>query len=150
MWKKMFENNDSFNARRREGSNSTLFIDSLAPISDILYVLQTLAPGMLLIVRVDEYDDSGEAQTTRALPSEEWVKDHEVVLEHVLGSKQRYQELLAAVTAGSKSFQTEWISSYHDPYDDDSTYYTNMWGQREPLDYTACGSECGYCGRCDY
>jgi len=148
----MFENIYCFEARRHNRDSSTLFIDSLTPISDIFYVLQTLAPGMLLIIRIDDIDDHGESQTTRVLPSEEWVKDHEEMLEHVLGSKQRFHELLAAVTTRSKSFKEEWITLYdcHDSYDDDSTYYTNMWGQREPLDHTACGSDCGYCGRCDY
>ena len=154
MWTKMFDDNYwVFHARRHNRNNSTLFIDSLAPISDIFYVLQTLAPGRFLIVRIDDYSEYGEDQTTRALPSEEWVKDHERVLEHVLGSKQRYQQLVAAVApASSTSFQSERIrSSYdYDPYDDDSTYYTDMWGQRQPLDYLACSSECGYCGRCDY
>ena len=149
MWSQMFEDTYLFQALRKNRDNHTLFIDSLRPVSDIFYMLQILAPGMLLIVRVDDIDDLGELQTTRALPSKEWVIDHNLIIEHVLGSKQRYQTLLAATTDASKSFQTEMISSYDYP-SDDGDYYTDLWGQRQQLDYTACGQDCGYCGRCDY
>jgi hypothetical protein len=42
---------------------------------------------------------------------------------------------------------------YRDDDDDDDNYdyYTNeRTGFREAKDYTACDSECGYCGKCDY
>ena len=58
-WQKMFEHG-CFNAARRHGSNTTLFIDSPGPVADIFYLLQILAPGMLLIVRVDERNDGDE------------------------------------------------------------------------------------------
>ena len=57
----MFENRRLFNARRH-GSNTTLFIDSPGPVADIFYLLQILAPGMFLIIRVDDYDDRGDVE----------------------------------------------------------------------------------------
>jgi hypothetical protein len=79
---------------------------------------------MLLIICVDEIGGLGEEQTTRALPPEEWVKDHESVIEHVLGNTQRYQKLLAAVTPDtSMSFQTELITPDDDDYISDDDYF---------------------------
>jgi hypothetical protein len=150
MWTRMFENSQLFDAKRQNKENSTLFIDSLTSISDVFYLLQILAPGMLLIIRVDEIDEAGEIETARALPSAEWVKDHESILQHVLGSEQRYQSLAAVAADDSKSFQTDWISSYPLYDDSDRDFYTNPWGVREPLDYTACDSDCGFCGGCEY
>lgn len=150
-WGRMFGNHCLFDPRRQNRSNASLFIDSPTPMSDIFYLLQTLTPGMLLIAREDDIDEVGELLTTRALPSVGWVKDHQVMLEIVFGSEERYQKLLAAVTGpglSPKSFHEEWVTRYD--YDDDSAYYTNIWGQREVLDYTACDQECGNCGRCDY
>ena len=94
-------------AKRQNRNNRTLFIDSLTPISDIFYLLQILAPGMLLIVRVDEFDEIGEEETARALPSAEWVQSHESDLREVLGSEQRYQFLVAAAGDFSKSFKSD-------------------------------------------
>lgn len=145
----MFSNR-LFDAKRHRRENSTLFIDTLKPISDIFYLLQTIAPGMLLIIREDEYDDMGEHETARALPSGTWVEEHQSILENILG-RDRYNLLVGAAADGNKSFRGRWISRY-DSYDDDSDdgYYTNAWGVREPMDFTACDSECGYCGRCEY
>jgi len=161
----MFQDDFLFEAGQKIG---TLHIDGPTPLSDIFYLLQALCPGMVLIVCINEIDEDGEVEkTTRALPSKEWVKDHDTMLQHVLGSEQRYESLLAAATDRSKSFKddTRYENDRSDddyPYDDypdnhysdddnsDDLHYTNRWGVREPLDYTACGLACGYCGQCDY
>jgi len=151
MWRRMFQDSCLFDARRQNKDSHTLFVDSLTPISDIFYLLQILAPGMLLIVRMDEIDDFGEEETARALPSAQWVKDHEAILQKVLGNKQNYELLIDVAADFSKGFQTDWTAyPSDDPSDDDDFYYTNSWGARQPLDYQACGSDCGYCGRCEY
>jgi hypothetical protein len=148
MWSRLFQGSVLFDTKRQKRDSYTLFIDSLTLISNIFYLLQTLAPSMLLIVHMDEIDGYGEVEMARVLLSVEWVKDHKSILQQVFGSEERYQLLVAATT--SKSFQTE-ISRYSwsDDYDNDS-YYTNSWGVREPLDYQACGSSCGFCGCCEY
>ena len=146
----MFEHYWLFTAKRHHKSNDTLFIDSPGPVADIFYLLQILAPGMLLIVRVDDYD-RGEEETTRVLPSEEWLKRHQSVLRDVLGSSQRFEQLSNAAADFGKSFRGQMISDYREyESDNDNGYYTNAWGFREVKDFTACDSECGYCGTCDY
>ncbi|KAF8699713.1 hypothetical protein AX14_000918 [Amanita brunnescens Koide BX004] len=82
---------------------------------------------MLLIVRVDEYDEIGEHETVRALPSVEWLRAHQLALEDVLGNKRRFELLMNAAADSAKGFRTE-----------------------KSLDFAVCDSECGYCGRCEY
>lgn len=161
----MFEHG-CFNAARRHGSNTTLFIDSPGPVADIFYLLQILAPGMLLIVRVDERNDGDENETTRVLPSEEWLKEHQSVLGDVLDNNQTFELLSSAAADFAKSFRQETIyvpepswkedarCCLDDDDDniwmDDDNYYTTAWGSRSAKDYTACDSDCGFCGRCEY
>jgi hypothetical protein len=107
---------------------------------------------MLLIVRVEEYDDVGEEEIARILPPEEWLKEHQSVFGDVLGNQRL--ELLSHATADSaKSFSRKTVIDYlhHEPdWNDDDNYYTTAWGQRCAKDYTTCDSDCGYCGRCEY
>ncbi|KAF8492130.1 hypothetical protein JB92DRAFT_3004296 [Gautieria morchelliformis] len=137
MWKTVFE---AFDARRPSRSNNDLFISGPTPLSDIFYLLQCMAPGMLLLVRIDEYDEVGEKESVRALPRESWVVSHADVLNTILGGIGAYKALLDASRDRSKSFKESWISHW-EPYAD---------VEDRELDYTACGLECGYCGHCDY
>jgi hypothetical protein len=141
-WNVMFA--DIFNAKR--GSDG-LFIDSVPPISDIFYLLQTFLPGMLLIYRIDDIDDLEERETICALPRPVWIEEHQDLLQRLFGGK-RYDNLLEA--ARSKAYEINIISSYDSGSYDDDDYYTNIYGQRVELDYQACGLECGYCGTCEY
>lgn len=143
----MFQNYRLFKPERRDRNNSTLFMNSPTPISDIFYLLQILAPGMLLIVREEEYDTS-EKEIARALPSVEWLKEHQPTLEHVLGNNQKFELLISAAADFAKSFRS--ITDYYPNDHDWDDHYTTAWGTREVLDFAACDSECGYCGRCDY
>ena len=77
------------------------------PVADIFYLLQILAPGMLLIVRVDEYDDICENETARVLPSEEWLKKHQSVLGDVLGNNHRFELLSNAAADFAKGFRRD-------------------------------------------
>jgi hypothetical protein len=137
MWKTAFET--GFDARRPSRSSKDLFISGPTPLSDIFYLLQCMAPGMLLLVRIDDIDERGEIEYARALPRESWVVSHTDVLSTILGS-DAYRVLLDASRDRSKSFKESWISQW-EPYPDE---------EGSELDYTACGLECGYCGRCDY
>lgn len=144
----MFEWRRIFNAQRPTKYSHDFFIDSAPPLSDIFYLLQTFLPGMLLIYRIDDIDDMGEMESVRALPRPVWIEEHKDLLQTILGER-RYASLLEA--AASKGQETTMISNYSS-YDDnnDADYYTNCYGQREAKDFTACDSECGYCGTCDY
>ena len=139
-----------FVALRHRKDSHTMFIDGPVPLSDIFYLLQILAPGLLRIIREEDIDDVGEEQTARILPPHQWVQDNKEILEHVIGSKEGYESIAAAAGDTSKSFKSEWISNWRDNYYDEDNFYTNIWGQREIKDFTACDKECGYCGRCDY
>lgn len=125
-----------FNAKRMDGN---LFLDSPTPLSDIFYLLQTLLPGMLLIYRIDDLDDAGEHEWTRALPPADWVELHKELLQMIFGDSERYGCLLAAAADRSLALKSEIIN--YERYDDYDSGYK---------DFTACDAECGYCGNCDY
>jgi hypothetical protein len=145
-WSKMFYLFDA----KRDRTNGNLTIDSPTPLSDIFYLLQTLLPGMLLIYRIDDIDECGEQERTRALPPATWVELHKELLQTIFGGTERYGHLLAAVADRGLAEEVKMISSYESYDDDDSGFYTNFYGQREMKDFTACDKECGYCGTCDY
>ena len=142
-WSEMF---NLFHAKR-DRLNGKLIIDSPTPLADIFYLLQTLLPGMLLIYRIDEYDDLGEEERTCALPPATWVELHKELLQRIFGDTERYDQLLEAAADRGLAEEVKMISSY-ESYD--SGFYTNCYGQREMRDFTACDKECGYCGTCDY
>jgi len=149
MWRKVVENGAIFDAKRLNRNSSTLFIDSLRPLANIFYLLQVLAPGMFLIWRIDEIDDFGEQETSRALPDQVWIEDHRALLEEVLGSVDKVQTLLEAAKNHKIAFHEEYTRLY-DEYGPDEPTYTDYDGNVHAMDYTACSLECGYCGRCDY
>jgi len=151
-WNNMFEFGRIFDAKRSTRSSVDFFIDSMPPLSDIFYLLQTFLPGMLLIYRIDDIDDIGEEETVRALPRAAWVEQHKDLLQMIFGDK-RYDCLLAAAGDHSKGYNVKMISSYWSYSDDDrddDDYYTNSYGLRAQRDYQACDSDCGYCGTCEY
>lgn len=96
MWQEMFRG-AVFNPKRLHGSNDTLFIDSPGPVADIFYLFQILAPGMLVIIGTDHTDFLASG-TARGLPSEEWLKEHQSVLE------QTFELLSNAAADFGKSF----------------------------------------------
>ena len=155
MWTTLFEN--GFDARRRFQSFDDLFISGPHPLSNIFYLLQSIAPGMLLVVRAKHIDQVGQTEYVRALPSESWVNDHGDVLMSVLGGIEEYHSLLRATTDDGKlcseTCDSRWVDSsslgLDDGFisDDDARY---EWDSDWNPDYTACGSDCGYCGHCEY
>jgi hypothetical protein len=131
-----------FNAKRANGS---LVIDSPIPLCDIFYLLQTLLPGMLLIYRIDDMDDLGERETTCGLPPLDWIKERNDLFQKIFEDSERYDCLLAA---RGYMWETTGYQYYNDEQNDD--YCTDIYGLRTARDYTACSSDCGYCGACDY
>jgi hypothetical protein len=127
-----------------------MFISELNPLSDICYLLQCLAPGMLVIIRIGE---NGETESVRFLPGREWVEGHSDTLKHVLG-KERYESLLAA-TVFSTSLEVGYdLADYYSDqeYDFDEYYYCDQVSDDDIgyLDITQCDKECGFCGECNY
>jgi len=149
-WNNMFKS--IFHAKRYTRSSVDFFIDSVPPLSDIFYLLQTFLPGMLLIYRIDDTDERGEQETVRVLPRPVWIEQHQDLLQMIFGEK-RYDCLMGAAGDRAKGYKAEMITSY-DPYDyhgedDELYYYTNRFGQRVEKDYSECSLQCGYCGVCD-
>ena len=147
-----------------------LYIDAPAPIADMFYMLQCIAPGMLSIVLpgelevgdyvADDIDDYSECETVRALPQKTWVDEHEETLVHVLGGEERFAALAAAAESVTikhivnirESSSPDSYQGYQDLSDDDG-WERRSWDRRSssPQDFTACSLEdCGYCGHCMY
>jgi len=63
-WRSMFEDRRIFQVKRPDQWSYDLFIHSSPPLADIVYLLQVLVPGMLLLVRVDDVPTVGD-QTIR-------------------------------------------------------------------------------------
>ena len=125
-YEKMFR---IFSAKRDRMNN--LFINSNTPLADIFYLLQTLLPGMLLIYRIDDYDEIGDEERIRALPPAAWVEEHKGWLQTIFEDHtERYGRLLVA--AGDRQLG-EMIKTYHDDVFDiesDSGFYANRFGHR--------------------
>lgn len=149
-----------------------LFMESSAPLCNIFYLLQVLAPGMLVIHR-EEAEDIGRREISRVLPRKSWIEEHYDLIEEVMGNNQAMQALLGAAedqniaydqpqdsksdirssdkrSSDKRSDTDSDQEDFYDYYDDedDSGYYVDSW---EAYDFTACSSEeCGWCGRCYY
>ncbi|KAF9516266.1 hypothetical protein BS47DRAFT_689195 [Hydnum rufescens UP504] len=93
-WRRMFEDRRIFQTKRLNQWSHDLFIDSCPPLADIMYMLQVLVPGMLLLVRVDHIPTVGDQKITRALPPEEWTLEHAEELEYILGSRPQFEHVL--------------------------------------------------------
>ena len=164
LWEMLFD--CAFDAR---SSSEHLHMPGRHPFSEISYMLQCIAPGMFLLVRMDDTDDIGEIEYDYALPNPSWVTDHADVLVTVLGGIDSYQVLLAA--SESKSRTESEITRLRDGQEDESDphgddqyneyddtnwcyhldrHYHSDGSDSSFKDLTACGSDCGYCGHCEY
>lgn len=113
---------------------------------------------MLLIHYID-IDTNKETETTRSLPPLSWVQEKKDILAEALGA-ERYMKMLAAVQQGREQACKETVfytrnesNSDGDDYDyDDHDYHYSYDSDEGPgNDFAACsGSDCGWCGRCDY
>ena len=90
----MFEDRRIFQVKRPDQWSYDLFIHSPPPLADIVYLLQVLVPGMLLLVRVDDVPTVGDQTIARALPREEWMLEHAKELEYILGSRPHFEHVL--------------------------------------------------------
>jgi len=73
---KIFENPGLFNPTRTgKNHNADLYLGPSPPISNIFYVLQILAPGMLVIYYEYQLHDA-DIKVSRLLPRTSWIKKH--------------------------------------------------------------------------
>ena len=73
-WREIFENPATFNPTRKgKHQNADLYLGSPFPISNIFYLLQILAPGMLVIYCEYQLHDA-DIKVSRLLPQENWIE----------------------------------------------------------------------------
>ncbi|KAJ7217347.1 hypothetical protein C8J57DRAFT_1537762 [Mycena rebaudengoi] len=106
-------------------------------IEDFFYLVQLFVPGLISLVREEDYDDAGEGITARMLPSADWIGNHRDILMAILG-ENRVNDILVAVADSKRAFKDNWFR--HECESDEDRM----------LDLTACDKECGYCGKWDY
>lgn len=153
-----------FEAKRPSLTNNDLYISGPTVLSDIFYLFQSIAPGMLVIAsRIGQLEDMDDMEYLRALPRESWIIENALMLKQILGTTASYDALLDASRDQEKAFATSWVSPWDDdgsdcrstgsgPIDDewDDTEYD--WPpQQQAMKTTAwtCNSECGGCSQCD-
>ncbi|KAJ6479446.1 hypothetical protein C8R47DRAFT_1322657 [Mycena vitilis] len=84
----------SLNARRQNRSSDTMYADAVhSCIADYFYLIQVILPGLVGLVREEDYDDMGEGSITRILPAAAWVQDHRDVLVGIFGEPVRFNDM---------------------------------------------------------
>ena len=115
---------------------SKMYVNDTEPIADIFYMLQCIAPGMLQLIRREDFDEYGEDETIRSTPMLEWMSANKGALKMILGSEERIEELMKVSTS---CYYARFSSSY-DEHD-----------EGPGNDFSACSAEdCGWCGNCHY
>jgi hypothetical protein len=72
-WREIFENSATFNAiKKGKNRNLDLCIESSPPLSNIFYLLQVLAPGMLVIYYEYQLRDA-DVKVSKLLPQAGWI-----------------------------------------------------------------------------
>jgi hypothetical protein len=135
---KQFFGSFAIQAKRLNRQTSTIHVQAVhSCIEDYFYLVQLLVPGLISLVREEDYDDAGEGITARMLPSADWIGDHRDILIAILG-ENRVSDILVAAADSKRAFKDDW--------------FRHEWESDEDrmLDLTACDKECGYCGKCDY
>ncbi|GJJ08898.1 hypothetical protein Clacol_003118 [Clathrus columnatus] len=159
-WKKQFENGIfAIETRRSPTDLKDIYIGGPRPLSDIFYMLQCIAPGMLILTCKMGEDVLGELEWSRALPPCAWVEDHDLMLRHILGSNQAYDDLLRVSRDEERAFSLSWIEEDMDDRcstcstavedDWDETASKQEWSKVPAIDGRMCGSSCVGCPRCD-
>lgn len=160
----MFSHN--FKARARK--NKEPIVSSVEPLADIIYLLQVLFPGMLVLARTDE---KGDTKKQKVLPSTEWLKKQKPDLSSILG-RNVFKSVLDAARNGEKDDVPLSGSSVPNtkPAKRGRVVRTELYsGGREGIgycgsagglgyydvcgrgyDWTVCDKDCGWCGRCEW
>ena len=101
-WRKIFENHAIFKAiKKGKNDNPNPYIGASPPISNIFYILQVLAPGMLVIYCEYQLPDA-DVKVSRLLPAASWIESNiESMGEIPVGA------LIAAAKDRKKAFHEE-------------------------------------------
>lgn len=159
-WKKQFENGIfAIETHRSSTDPKDIYIGGPKPVSDIFYMLQCIASGMLVLTCRMGEDDLGELEWTRALPPHAWLENHDLMLRYILGSNKAYDDLLMVSRDENKAFSLSWTEEDVDDRsstcstavedDWDETASKQEWSKVPAIDGRMCGSSCEGCPRCD-
>ena len=78
----------------------------LQPVADILYLLQCLVTGMLVLVKMDDVPGQGVCNVIRALPKPEWLSSNYAQLSEIFGV-DHYRKLFRTAQDRVLSFKLE-------------------------------------------
>jgi len=109
LWREIFENPAIFiAARQSKAETHDLYINSSRPLSNIFYLLQVLAPGMLVIS--DQYQThNADVKVSRMLPRANWIQRNGRMLNEVMGN----MDALTAAKDQSIAFHCEMTTRSH-------------------------------------
>lgn len=79
---------------------------SCPPIQDILYLLQCLIPGMLVIAKVEDIPREAVYTTSRALPPADWVSAHQDMLVDIFGA-QHFRQIFRAASNDRMAYHVD-------------------------------------------
>ncbi|TFK97677.1 hypothetical protein BDV98DRAFT_658414 [Pterulicium gracile] len=88
-WQNRFS---GYTVKRRGAKADDMYVDEPAPLADILYMLQCIAPGMLQLTPKDH----DEKTHIRSIPSDNWIIANKDALILILGDERRVTALLKA------------------------------------------------------
>jgi len=172
-WRSMFELGFSCGTQEiSPDGTEQYYIKADQPLQDMFYLLQCVVPNMFTIWRKldsrpmtcsrDLWRLDNDRTMTQYYPSIKWREERKEMLREVLG-EDGYEELMSHIYDPRDS----WDVTPDDPYyldplelysilkDNDSSsdrdsdsYIHPIYGHKEMKDYTACSSDCGYCGMC--
>ena len=106
-------------------------ISTLPPIVNIFYLIQSFAPGILLLMATDE---TRGVYVTRSLPPMQWVEDNLPLLEHCLGPKVA-DKLHRAASDVTKSFHSGSVDEKVWPDDEPIQDPLDDWGEEMEEDW---------------
>ena len=178
-WRTVFENPAIFQARKKGNNNNLkLFIESSPPLSNIFYLLQVLAPGMLVIYHEYQLQDA-DVKVSRMLPEASWIesnievmsktdallaaaKDRKIAFHeertarpqnssHPNSSNTRTDAKNQKTPSHKKKTGRPRNSSHHN--NSGSEYrilpgYLNTDDMDRGYDWSVCDKDCGWCGSC--
>ena len=106
-------------------------ISTLPPIVNIFYLIQSFAPGILLLMATDE---TRGVYVTRSLPPMQWIEDNLPLLEYCLGPKVA-DKLRRAASDVTKSFHSGSVDEKVWPDDEPIQDPLDDWGEEMEEDW---------------
>jgi hypothetical protein len=89
----------------------------------------------------------------RVLPRKSWIEEHRQSLEQVMGNTEVMEALLSAAEDQNIAYDHDSRFDEQGHLHDlcyDEGFFVDVSGNRQPYDFTACSTECAYCGQCVY